>query len=347
MPGATRWFTRRHGHRPDIIRLLGLDRFIAKSKRCVATPVEITRQTMAEWINLAAVTVEPIYKRMRELPLASGYIQVDETPIRYHDPNGKKGQTQQGYFWSLSVPQGDVVFQWRKDRRHEGLTALIGDNYQGVLQADAYDAYPAYAQEYQGTTWVACWAHARRKFYEAREDSPQKAGFILRFIGGLYSDERHWDQAGAKGPQLRSALRHGAWTLRLKLLHRVAVRLRKKLLPKSPLGLACQYLLNQWDALAAHLEHSQTRIDNNAAENTIRPTKLGMKNWLFIGHPDAGHRSAVLYSLVLSCKRHGKDPFAYLRDVLARLPGMTTKDDLDALLPSQWTPPVAAAPTMM
>ena len=137
----------------------------------------------------------------------------------------------------------------------------------------------------------------------------------------------------------RAGLRQTEWTPRLTWLKRAALGLRQDVLPKSRLGLACQYLLNQWDALVAHLLHGQTRIDNNAAENTIRPTKLGMKNWLFIGHPDAGRRSAILYSLVISCKRHGKDPLAYLRDLLTRLPGMTNQDDFSPLLPCNWVAP--------
>lgn len=306
---------------------------------------EISRQTMVEWINLAALTAEPVYKLMREGLLARDYIQVDETPIRYHDPTAKKGQTEQGYFWSLSAPAGDVVFQWQKTRRHACLGELIGEDYRGVLQADGYEAYPAYARERAQVTWVACWAHARRKFYEAREESPAQAGFVVELIASLYADERDWDEAGERDPATRAALRRREWGPRLKYLKYAALGLRQDALPKSRLGLACQYLLNQWDALTAHLDHGQTRLDNNAAENTIRPAKLGMKNWLFIGHPDAGQRSAVLYSLVISCKRHGKDPLAYLRDMLTRLPAMTNRDDLTALLPANWLAPGDATPS--
>ena len=135
----------------------------------------------------------------------------------------------------------------------------------------------------------------------------------------------------------------------LNLLHRTAVRLRELALPKSALGLACTYLINQWDTLVAHLRHGQTRLDTNLMENAVRPTKLGAKNWLFIGHPDAGQRSAIIYSLIQSCRRHGKDPLAYLRDVLTRLPTMTNQDDLGPLLPRNWTaapaPEATATPT--
>ena len=158
-------------------------------------------------------------------------------------------------------------------------------------------------------------------------EAPAQVDFVLELIGSLYADERRWDEAKVAASE-RAALRQAEWTPRLTWLKRAAEGLRQDVLPKSRLGLACQYLLNQWAALIAHLRHGQTRIDNNAAENTIRPTKLGMKNWLFIGHPDAGQRSAILYSLVLSCKRCGKDPLAYLRDVLTRLPAMSNQDDL-------------------
>jgi transposase len=109
-------------------------------------------------------------------------------------------------------------------------------------------------------------------------------------------------------------------------------------LPKSALGKACTYLLAQWTPLTEHLNHGQTRLDNNLVENAIRPSAIGKKNWLFIGHPDAGQRSAIIYSIVVSCQRHGKDPLAYMRDVLTRLPAMTTKDDLAALTPANWQP---------
>jgi hypothetical protein len=112
-----------------------------------------------------------------------------------------------------------------------------------------------------------------------------------------------------------------------------------KTLPQSQCGKAITYLLNQWDTLVAHASHGYTRLDTNLIENSIRPSAVGKKNWLFIGHPDAGQRTAILYSLVISCRRHGKDPLAYLRDVLSRLPAMTNRDDLAPLLPANWTVP--------
>ena len=109
------------------------------------------------------------------------------------------------------------------------------------------------------------------------------------------------------------------------------------MLPQSGLGKACAYLLNHWAPLTGHLQYTQTKLDTNAIENAIRPSAIGKKNWLFVGHPEAGDRAAVLYSLLGSCRRYGHNPHEYLKDVLTRLPAMTTKDDLRPLLPSQWT----------
>nr|WP_309386262.1 transposase [Cerasicoccus frondis] len=110
-------------------------------------------------------------------------------------------------------------------------------------------------------------------------------------------------------------------------------------MPQSALGKACAYALGQWTKLVADLKHGVAEIDNNLQENAIRPSALGKKNFLFIGHPDAGQRSAIIYSIVVSCQRHGVNPFDYLRDVLTRLPKMTNQDDISALAPSKWSLP--------
>ena len=114
------------------------------------------------------------------------------------------------------------------------------------------------------------------------------------------------------------------------------------MLPQSGLGKACTYLLGHWTPLSAHLRHSHTCLDTNAVENAIRPSKLGAKNWLFVGHPDAGDRPAVLYSLIVSAQRRRLDPHAYLTDLLTRLPAMTNHDDLTPLLPASWKPASAS-----
>ena len=300
----------------------------------------ISRQTMNDWVRLAAERLEPLHRRMRQELLAGGYIQADETPVRCNDPDEKHGGTSEGWLWVTSRPGGDVVFDWRLSRRHDELTSLLPD-FRGILQSDAYGAYPSFVRAREGVVWVGCWAHARRGFHEALAEAPQRAGFVLRLIAHLYQYERQWDQAGG-GPALRAARRGGHFGPTLALLRRTVQRLAELSLPRSLLGQACTYLLNQWAPLTAHLDHGRTKLDNNAVENAIRPSAVGKKNWLFIGHPDAGQRTAVIYSLIISCQRHGKDPLAYLRDVLTRLPALTNQDDLKSLLPGSWEAP---APT--
>jgi hypothetical protein len=145
------------------------------------------------------------------------------------------------------------------------------------------------------------------------------------------------------GVTARAALRQEHFALPLKRLRQLALALQNRTLPRSGLGQACAYLLAHWVPLTAHLGHSITRLDTNAVENAIRPSKLGAKNWLFVGHPDAGDRPAVIYSLVLSCQRRRINPHDYLRDVLSRLPSMTSADDLRPLLPAHWRPAQAAS----
>jgi transposase len=181
-------------------------------------------------------------------------------------------------------------------------------------------------------------AWPRRKFFEAQSENGKATRVALKLIARLYRWERQWDETCIKEADTRASLRRTHFERPLQWLRALAERLREKTLPRSLLGQASAYLLSQWTPLTAHLEHGQVRLDNNGIENAIRPSAIGKKNWLFIGHPEAGQRSAIIYSLVVSCQRHGKDPFTYLRDVLTRLPRMTNQEDLGPLLPSRWQP---------
>ena len=305
-------------------------------KQSVRWGAVIPRQTMADWIEITAEWLKPIYRCMHRRLLEGAYLQVDETPIRCNDPDEKRGGTTEGWMWVVSRPGADVVFDWRLSRRHGELTGLI-EGYQGILQSDGYGAYEAFAKAHPGVTWVACWAHARRKFFEAQGEWPKAVRVVLLIIGWLYECEACWDENKLNAAQ-RQRHRRKHYPRRLYWLKKLATGIRERMPPKSGLAKACDYLLRYWDALAAHVDHGETRLDNNLVENAIRPSAIGKKNWLFIGHPDAGQRSAIIYSIVVSCQRHRKDPLTYMRDVLTRLPRMTNQDDLDALTPSNWTP---------
>jgi transposase len=294
----------------------------------------ISRQNLCDWVGLATPFLEPLVKLMKEDLLKSGYVQADETPVKCNDPDLKDGTTTQGYLWALSRPADDVVFEWRLSRKHEEAERLLGE-FRGVLQSDGYEAYPAYVGTRPEVAWVGCWAHARRKFFEAASERRADATRVLELIAQLYQFETQWDkqQVGAQRAALRQ--KHFAAPL-AELKTRAQALLAGPVLPQSGLGKACAYLLGHWAPLTAHLNYSHTALDTNAVENAIRPSAVGKKNWLFIGHPDAGDRTAVMYSLIVSCQRRGHNPHDYLKDVLTRLPTMTNQDDLRPLLPSQW-----------
>ncbi len=295
----------------------------------------ISRQNLCDWAGLATALLEPLVKLMKTDLLKSGYVQADETPVKCNDPDLQDGRTNQGWLWALSRPGGDVVFEWRLSRQHKEAETLLG-NYQGILQSDGYEAYPAYVRTHPGVAWVGCWAHARRKFFEAASERPKTATRVLQLIAQLYQLEAQWDEAEAIEP--RATLRQKHFARPLARLQWLVRALQTRVLPQSGLGKACAYLLVHWAPLTAHLQYSQTKLDTNAIENAIRPSAIGKKNWLFIGHPQAGDRAAVLYSLLGTCRRHGHNPHDYLKDVLTRLPAMTTKDDLRPLLPGTWKP---------
>lgn len=295
---------------------------------------QLSRKTMSDWVETVAEWLKPIYNHMRKDILSGGYVQADETPIHYLDPDIKKGKAEQGWLWAISRPGGDVVFDWRLSRRHGELTSLL-DSYTGLLQSDAYGAYETYARR-DGVTALGCMAHARRKFVEALKNSRRESSLILRLIGKLYSYEQTYRDEQLT-PDTRQARRQAEQSRTLKWL-RIVIRLcSQRALPKSALGKACAYAQTEWSKLTGYLEHGEAEIDNNLMENAIRPSALGKKNYLFIGHPDAGQRSAIIYSIVVSCERHGIDPLAYIKNLLTRLPTMTNQSDFASLIPSRYT----------
>ena len=301
--------------------------------------VAIPRQTMAQWMGLAADWLRPIYEHIRTGVLGGGYVQVDETPIEYLVPG--HGRTKLGYLWTCARPGGDTVFHWAVSRAATCLEAIIPSGFRGTLQTDGYSAYPAFVRVHNaraGTsaiTLAGCWAHARRAIHHARESAPRTVAWLLRQIGQLYQIEERLRQQRA-GPVLCQAVRAAQSAMILRRIHAALRRIRPRHLPQSALGKAITYTLDQWPALEAFLRDGRIAIDNNRVENAIRPTAIGKKNWLFIGEAEAGHRGAILYTLVESCRRRGIDPLAYLRDVLTRLPKMTTSQ-IPEVTPEAWS----------
>lgn len=304
--------------------------------------VELPRQSMARWVGLAADWLKPIYQEVCMGLLSRNYLQVDETPIEYLDPG--HGETRQGYFWTYNAPGGDVFFSWQTSRAATCLETVIPVNFAGTLQCDGYSAYEAFANRRSEVTLAGCWAHVRRKFHDALEHAPKLTAWILRQIQHLYRIEAELRSCRA-GPQLRAAVRAAQSRPTIERLHRALLKLKSchRVLPQSLLGKAIDYALNQWSTLGVYLENGRVEIDNNLVENAIRPTALGKKNWLFIGEAQAGERSAIIFTLIECCRRRGVDPYAYLRDVLTRLPSMTNWQ-IKEITPEAWAKAQRTAP---
>ncbi len=297
--------------------------------------VHLPRQSLARWVGLAAEWLKPIYEQIRTGVLGGGYVQVDETPINYLEPG--YGQARQGYLWTGSRPDGDVFYRWETSRAASCLEGVLAPNFRGTLQCDGYSAYRSFSSQREGIRLAGCWAHVRRKFYEALEFSPKAGGWVLRQIQHLYRAEAALRE-GKAGPALRQAVRASHSRLVVERIKQALVALKSsgRYLPQSVMGQAIDYALGQWNTLEVFLEDGRVEIDNNLVENAIRPTALGKKNWLFMGEAGAGERGAIIYTVIESCRRRGLDPYTYLKDVLSRLPSMTNHQ-IPQVTPEAWS----------
>jgi len=294
--------------------------------------VYIARQQMVVWTRHCVLLLEAIVLCIKKEVQASPYVQVDETPVRYMDPENP-GRCSQGYLWTALVPKRCVLYEWHASRAAACLESLLGADYTGKVQCDGYSAYPAFARNKE-IILIGCMAHLRRGFFEAREQAPSIAGWILNQIGILYGWEEDLRQSRA-GPALREARRASQSRMVMKRLGCSLKKLQSRYLPRSPMGEAISYALNQWDAVSRFLDHGEAEIDDNLVENAIRPTAIGKKNWLFFGSEEAGVRNAAVYTLIQNCRMHGVEPTAYLKDVLERLPTMTNHQVAE-LTPLNW-----------
>jgi transposase len=294
--------------------------------------VEISRKTMCDWMRDCATLLEPLVQRMKMLILQSRAIHTDDTPVPVLDK--KRDRTKKGRLW---VYVGDrdhpyTIFDYTPTRSRDGPQEFL-DGYSGFLQADAYAGYDVI---YAGgrVHEVACWAHARRKFFECQKSDPKRGVTACAHITQLYDIERRVENAS---DDERLAMRQEKSVPLLRRFQEWLDRERQKVLPKSPLGEAMTYARLNWEALMRYTEQGYLAIDNNAAERALRVVAVGRKNWMFAGSDRGGETAATLYSIVASAKRHKLNIWAYLRDLLARIPTHRASQ-IDELLPDRWAP---------
>lgn len=306
--------------------------------------VDLPVSTMCDVQKNCAEQFDILVRMMKEEALSDDYLRMDETHHLYLD-RALDGGSRNGYYWVVRRNNGDVIFIWRTGRDGEDIEDwLVNGNFEGVLQADGYAVYPRAVRRLvaQGRKvhLAACLAHIRRKFVDAQAQNPLLVGWFIKQIGKLYEVEAELRENRAP-PETRARIRTLQSAPILRLLKRAMLHLRQKcpkILPKSMLGKALDYALGQWEGMQVYLSHGRVAIDNNDTERDIRLTAVGKKNHLFIGHPEAGDRSAVIYTLLISARNHGADPYAYLKELIERLPlcKANDKEALRALLPGPW-----------
>jgi transposase len=298
--------------------------------------VSLPRSTQAAWIIALAERVQPLINLMDERLRESGYIRMDETPVQVLKSD--KPATAEHYMWiRVAGPARSriILFDYDASRGAEVAARLL-ERASGYLQTDAHRAYAPVAKQY-GLTHCGCFAHARRRFFEAIKALPKAeqksvtaAHEGVRRIDVLYDIER---EAKGLSDAERTALRERKAVPQLDALHAWASALVAHTLPSGKLGDALSYMLEQWPKLIRYVEDGRLAIDTNLAENAIRPFALGRRNWLFSDTVNGAKASASLYSLVQTARANDLEPYAYLRRLFTELPAAQSVADFEALLP--------------
>ena len=296
--------------------------------------IRISRQTLSKWVLALGEGLSPLYEAMKSRILQSGVVFADESPIRLQEKG--KGRCKQAYMWVYAGGGGGDppyrFFEFHRNRNHAHPEKTLKE-FKGVLHSDKYGAYEKLAQR-EDIQWCPCMAHVRRKFVEAESGDPELRGLILRKIRYLFLLER---VAWARNPKERLRIRQ---ELEKPILEELTQIIKERvlaggILPKSKFHQALNYYLSLAPHFENYLHHPDARLDNNVAERAIRPLTIGRKNWLFVGSENGGKASAVLLSLVQSCRNLGINPQTYLEDVLRRIMGHPARQ-IDELLPDRW-----------
>jgi transposase len=295
--------------------------------------VEIGRATLDGWVMGVGELLEPVTAAMWQDLRKASYLQADETivPVQMHD---KRGADHRAYLWQYGKPGGETVFDFRLGRGREGPQKFLSQ-WEGILQTDGYQAYHGVGGPQ--LVHVGCWAHARRKFVDVVKVNPEDGEaikMVTRMDALFLIDRQAKEQQMSAAERLAFRQEHATpWVTEIQ---QECVALAKQALPKSALGQAVGYTLNQWEKLHRVFDHGEVELSNNLAENSMRPVALGRKNWLHVGSKEAGPKVAAVLSVIESCRRLGISARDYLLDVL---PGMNRRklSEVASVTPSRWS----------
>lgn len=329
---------------PDLIASIAVNKFCdhlpfyRQEQRLARMGVSISRNDMANWIIRAAQVVEPVFARMMDRTKEADIINMDETSMTVMGEAGKANAAK-SYMWLMRAGPRDepvITYHYRPSHGANEARSLL-EGFRGILQTDGLDVYPS---AIVGTpiVHVGCWAHARRRFFEAHKANPTStcASGGVAWVAQLYAIERDLRTKVEKKTLARECFK----AERIKLVGPVLSDFKKWLeaealavLPSSLSGKAISYTLGQWDKLARYIEHEDLTPDNNAAENAIRPFVLGRKNWLISGSPEGATASCVIYSLIETAKANGLNVFSYLSTLFHFAPLAKGDGDWAKLMP--------------
>jgi transposase len=309
--------------------------------RLVRLGAPLSRSTMCDWMAACGELLTPLWELLKQHVLKSKVLHTDDTTVPVRDE--KLSKHRYGRLWDYigDAEHPGVVFDYTTTHARDGPAAFLKD-FRGFLQADAYSVYDGiYTGSNGGIAEVGCWAHARNKFSDAASTDPERVLAAKAWVRRLYDVE---DEAKKLSSAERLRLRQEKSVPLLQSFRQWLLAQKAQVLPKSPIAAAINYVLNQWAALTRYTTDGDLHIDNNISERTLKLIGMGRANWLFVGSDKGGKTAAVLFSFTATCKFLGIDSFAYLRDVLGRLPTHPA-EQLDELLPHRWKADQAAALT--
>ena len=278
--------------------------------------LKIPYSTITDWVSATCRLILPLYEALKGEVLQSNYLHADETPIKVLDKD-KKGATHRGYYWVYQDSIKKIVFfDYQENRGREGPQGIL-ENFKGYLQSDGYVVYDIINKQ-AGIELLHCMAHARRMFHDALENDKERASYALDQIQQLYALERICKEEALNFDEIKEVRQQRS----LPILMALGNWMKEQYIqttPKSAIGKALAYSIERWQRLSLYTENGMLNIDNNPVENSIRPVALGRKNYLFAGSHEAAQRSAMLYSLLGTCKMHGVEPYTWLRNTLEKI----------------------------
>ena len=309
--------------------------------------IELSRSTMVSWAMSVARACEPLVGLFKEELLAHNILNIDETTVQVLQEENRAAATK-SYMWVFLGGQQDrptVLFEYYPTRGGQALDFLR--NFTGIIQTDGYVSYDALGGQ-PGIIHVGCLAHIRRKFMDVIKISKRErtkggtAQEIVDLIGQIYKVEKSLALEKLEPDRIKEERQEHIVPI-LNTIKAILDQRASTTPPKSQLGKAITYALNQWDRVVRYTEDGRLRPDNNLVENAIRPIALGRKNWLFAGHPNGAKAGALFFSLIETAKRNNLEPYAYLRYLFEQLPLAKDEEELRQLMP-QYIDPALISP---